>query len=306
MNGECFMLLDCAVIGGGPAGLNASLVLARSKRKTILFDNNEPRNALTKESHGFITRDGINPSELRRIAQEELRMYPDIQIKNQKVQTVNKDDQQFIVRTEDGKVYKAKKVILATGLKEILPNVQQINQFYGSSIFSCPFCDGWELRDRPLAIIAENIRAFHMTKIVYNWSKDLIVCTNGHQILSNEQKNILESKGIKTYEQEITSLFGENGNLEKIKFYDGTIVTRNGGFIAPESEQTSSIGQSLGCELNEQGGIKTDIVGRTNVEGVFASGDSTISGPSQLVIAAAEGNKAAMGVNAALIEENFS
>ncbi|MBB6450893.1 thioredoxin reductase [Geomicrobium halophilum] len=299
------MILDCAVIGGGPAGLNASLVLGRSRRNTVLFDDNKPRNSVTNESHGFITRDGINPKELRGIASEELDKYPDVEIKRQRVINVTKKDQLFMIETDDEEVYKAKKVVLATGLKEKLPDINRINYFYGISIFSCPFCDGWELRDRPLAVIAENSRAFHMAKVVYNWTNDLIVSTNGSQILSIDEKNVLKKKGIKIYEQKISSLIGDNGYLKNISFEDGTTLSREGGFIVPELEQSSSIGEVLGCEFNNQGAIKTDGIGRTNVEGVFACGDTSIIAPSQLIIAAAEGSKAAIGVNAALVEETF-
>ncbi|MGG1631049.1 NAD(P)/FAD-dependent oxidoreductase [Rossellomorea sp. NRS-1567] len=299
------MMLDCAVIGGGPAGLNASLVLGRSRRKTILFDDDKPRNSVTKESHGFITRDGINPSELRRIARVELGNYPDVTIIKRRVEKVTKEHQRFTIETEAGDVYHAKKVILATGLKETFPEIYSLKQYYGTSVFSCPFCDGWELRDRPLAVIAENTRAFHMAKVVYNWSSDLIVCTNGNKVLSINDKTILENKGISVYEQKISSLIGENGHLKKISFEDGNTVRREGGFVVPEMGQASTIGEELGCEFTDQGAIITDATGRTNVEGLFACGDTSIIAPSQLIIAAAAGSKTAIGVNAALFEETF-
>jgi thioredoxin reductase len=298
-------MLDCAVIGGGPAGLNASLVLGRSRRKTVLFDDDKPRNSVTKESHGFITRDGINPSELRRIARAELGNYPDVTIIEQRVGKVMKDHQRFTIETEAGDVYHAKKVILATGLKETFPEINSLKQYYGTSVFSCPFCDGWELRDRPLAVIAENTRAFHMAKVVYNWSSDLIVCTNGNKVLSINDKTILENKGISVYEQKISSLIGEDGYLKKISFEDGITVRREGGFVVAEMGQASTIGEELGCEFTDQGAIITDATGRTNVEGLFACGDTSIIAPSQLIIAAAAGSKTAIGVNAALFEETF-
>ncbi|SFJ87843.1 Thioredoxin reductase [Halobacillus dabanensis] len=299
------MMLDCAVIGGGPAGLNASLVLGRSRRATVLFDNEQPRNAVTQEAHGFMTRDGINPGELRRLAREELGKYPDVHIKKQKVTRVWKHDGIFSMETEEGDLYTAKKVIVATGLKERLPEIPHIHQFYGTSLFSCPFCDGWELRDRPLAVIAENSGALHMTKVVYNWSRDLVVCTNGKQTLSGEEKRLLEEKGVTVYEQPIAALTGDQGDLKQISFNDGTTISRDGGFVITELEQAASIGEGLGCEFNNQGAIKTDGIGRTSVDGVFACGDASIIAPSQLIIAAAEGSKAAIGVNAALVEENF-
>ncbi|TWT07710.1 NAD(P)/FAD-dependent oxidoreductase [Planococcus sp. CPCC 101016] len=299
------MILDCAVIGGGPAGLNASLVLGRARRKTVLFDDNKPRNAVTSEAHGFITRDGINPQELKRIAQQELKSYPDLSIERQRVNHVSKEQQLFRIETENGDIYKAKKIILATGFKEILPEIPHLEEFYGKSLFSCPFCDGWELRDRPLAVIAEIQGAYHMAKVASNWTSDLIVCTNGKQVLSNSEKESLEKNGIKINDKKIRSLIGENGSLKGIEFHGGEIISRTGGFVAAEWVQATSIGSSLGCSVNERGGINADRFQRTNIEGVFACGDTIIGGPSQLIIAAAEGSMAAISVNGELLEERF-
>ncbi|MDW0110481.1 NAD(P)/FAD-dependent oxidoreductase [Sporosarcina aquimarina] len=299
------MLLDCAVIGGGPAGLNASLVLGRSRRKTILFDDNKPRNAVTSESHGFITRDGINPQELKRIAREELGNYPDVKIEKQRVLSVAKKNGVFQITAEDGGIHNAKKVILATGFKEVLPDIQSIKEFYGTSLFSCPFCDGWELRDRPLAVISENQPAFHLAKVVSNWTDNLIVCTNGKRTLSADEKVILESKGIKVYEKKIRSLIGEKGCLQKIEFDGGEAVLSDGGFVLPEWVQATDIGIQLGCNLNERGGIETDSWKKTTVEGLYACGDTLMAGPSQLILAAGEGSMAAISINGALIEEKF-
>ncbi|WP_100407699.1 NAD(P)/FAD-dependent oxidoreductase [Bacillus solitudinis] len=300
------MILDCAVIGGGPAGLNAALVLGRSRRKTILFDDNKPRNAVTSESHGFITRDGIHPQEFKRIAQEELSRYSDVRIEKQRVHRINKENTLFQVETENGEVYSAKKIILATGFKEVLPDIPRVKEFYGKSLFSCPFCDGWELRDRPLAVIAGDQKAFHMAKMVSNWTNDLIILTNGSKVLCLEEQKLLKNKGIRINEKKIAAFIGEEGMLEKIQFEDETAVLREGGFIAAEWKQAASFESSLEYTLNEQGGIATDSWQRTNTEGVFACGDTRIAGPSQLIIAAGEGCMAAMAVNAELIEERFN
>lgn len=300
------MLLDCAVIGGGPAGLNASLALGRSRKKTVLFDDNKPRNAVTSESHGFITRDGIDPQELKRIAQEELSKYPDVKIKKQRVLSVLKEKGVFQLTTESGEAYQAKKVILATGFKETLPAVKGIEDFYGTSLFGCPFCDGWEMRDRPLAIISDSQGAFHMAKVASNWTQDLLLCTNGRTTLSENEKRILESKGIKVNEEKIRALIGTNGKLGKIEFEDGKTVSREGGFVTSEWKQTAPFGEELGCRLNDYGGIETDSMQRTNVDGLFACGDTRIGGPSQLIIAAGEGSMAAISVVASLTEEKFA
>lgn len=300
------MILDCAVIGGGPAGLNAALVLGRSRLKTILFDDNKPRNAATSESHGFITRDGIHPQELKRIAQEELYRYPDVRIEKQRVQRINKENTLFKLETENGEVYSARKIILATGFKEVLPDIPRVKEFYGKSLFSYPFCDGWEIRDRPLAVIADDQKAFHMAKVVSNWTNDLIILTNGKEVLSLEEQELLRSKGIGINEKKIAAFIGKEGMLEKIQFDDETSVRREGGFIATEWIQANPFKSSLEYTLNEQGGIATDSMKRTKTEGVFACGDARIAGPSQLIVAAGEGSMAAISVVAALTEEKFN
>lgn len=299
------MILDCAVVGGGPAGLNASLVLGRSRRKTVLFDDNKPRNAVVSESHGLITRDGVDPQEFKRIGHEELAKYPDVEIQKQRVVRVHKEDELFNLEAEDGTLFQAKRIILAIGFKEILPEVKRVEEFYGKSLFSCPFCDGWEMRDKAMAVISDNEAALHMVKVASNWTDDLIFCTNGRQLLS-EEKSLLESRGIRVYEEKIRALNGENGKLEEVLFEDGGAISREGGFITPEWALASDIASSLGCKLNDRGGVESDAMKRTNIKGVYACGDVSLAGASQLIFAAAEGSMAAISINAAMIEEKFS
>ncbi|WP_282019492.1 NAD(P)/FAD-dependent oxidoreductase [Planomicrobium okeanokoites] len=299
------MILDCAVIGGGPAGLNASLVLGRSRRKTVLFDDNKPRNAVVSESHGFITRDGVDPQEFKRIGHEELAKYPDVEIQKQRVVRVYKEDGLFHLEAEDGAVFQAKRIILAMGFKEVLPDVDRVAEFYGKSLFSCPFCDGWEMRDKALVVISDNEAASHMVKVASNWTEDLIYCTNGRQLLE-EEKSLLESRGIQVYEEKIRALNGVSGKLAEILFEDGRAISREGGFITPEWMLASDIAASLGCKLNDRGGVESDAMKRTNIEGVYACGDVSLAGASQLIFAAAEGSMAAISINAAMIEEEFS
>lgn len=300
------MLFECAIVGGGPAGLSAALVLGRARRNVVLLDDNNPRNAVTRESHGFITRDGIAPGELRRIAHEDISKYGSVQVRRASVIAVRRvSHASFQLATQQGELYMARKIILATGLKEILPPVNGLHDFYGKSIFNCPYCDGWELKDKPLVIISEGPNAFHMAKTLYNWSVRLAVCTNGHRALTAQQHEALGRRNIKVYEHRIVRLIGENGALQKVLFEGGGEYVCEGGFVTPQTALSSSIGQSLGCRTNALGGIITDDFGRTNVAGVYAAGDTAAVAPSQLIIAAGAGSRAAIGVNSDLTNEDF-
>jgi thioredoxin reductase len=299
------MIVDCAILGGGPAGLNAALVLGRARRRVLVFDDNHPRNAVTQASHGFVTRDGVKPHEFRAMAHQELSKYPSVDMQFVRVTAIRKASDAFAITTEQGEVFSAQTVLLATGLKEILPPIDGLQDYYGKSVFCCPYCDGWELRDRPLVVISEGPHTFPLVKVVWNWSHDLLVCTNGHQVLDAEQQATLRQKGIEVVEDRITALRGKGGQLERMVFATKVEKARHGGFVAPQLLQASPFGEELGCEMNVMGGIVTDPFGRTTVKSVYAAGDASVVVPAQLIIAAAEGSRAAAGVNTDLTEREF-
>jgi thioredoxin reductase len=276
-----------------------------------LLDNNSPRNAVTQESHGFITRDGIKPKEFREIAHKELGRYPSIIFAKREVTSViknNKNDKPSfeLLASENDERYQSKTIIIATGLKDVLPNIENISDYYGRSLFHCPYCDGYELQDKPLVvIIGEQVQGFHFIQTIYNWSKDLIVCTNGEAFQNSAQKIFFKNKGIKIIEHKIKNFEGKNGQIEKIVFENGESVLRKGGFVMPQLIQASNFGKQLGCQYNPLGGIVVDSFGRTNIQGVYAAGDASVITPAQLIIAAAEGVRAAAGVNTDLTQKEF-
>ncbi len=297
---------DCMIIGGGPAGLSAALTLGRARRKVVLFDNGTNRNRVTQESHGFLTRDGIKPQEFKNIARKDIKSYPSISIMDQTVIEITKDDKSglFLVYTSENNSYVSEKILLASGIQEEFA-LPQIRQYYGKSLFSCPYCDGWELRDKPLAILAENEEHIsHMTKLVFNWSQDLIVFTNGHQ-LSEKVQIDFEHKKIKVYTDAIKDLHGDDGNLYSVELETGEDILRTGGFVVPSFYRPNKFAKQLNCQVDENGTIKTDGAGRTTAAGLYVAGETEKGGPSSLMIAAAEGFKAASSINIDITIERF-
>src|SRR5690625_2773697 len=300
-------IFDCAVLGAGPSGLSASLILGRSRRSVALFDNGTNRNSVTQETHGFLTRDGVKPAELRNLGLTELEKYPSVHIYKETVLQVTqqKGDQLFKISTSQAREYFAEKVIIATGIQEIYPQIPEVSTYYGKSLFSCPYCDGWELRDQPLIAIAEDEEtAFHMRKLLHNWSKDLIVATNGHKVSSKIESD-LKKKGISIMTDPIVKLDGEKGYLKKVIFASGVEINRTGVFIVPSFYRHNQFAESLGCDIQENGEIVTDDFNRTSNKSIYVAGEITQSAPSSLMISAAEGNKAGIAVNTDLTDERF-
>lgn len=299
-------IFDCIVIGGGPSGLSASLTLGRARRKIALFDDGTNRNRVTHESHGFITRDGIKPQEFKEIGLKELENYPSISYFNSTITEIIKENgnERFTVITTDDQEFVTEKIILATGIQEVF-SFQNVRNFYGKSLFSCPYCDGWELRDKPLVVIVEKEEhALHMAKLIYNWSKDLVVVTNGVE-LSKEGVQELQKRNIKIKSDPIKNLIGDDGYLQKIEFESGETIIRSGGFVVPSFYRPNQFAEKLGCEVQENGTVVTDDGGRTTQKNIYIAGETEKSAPSSLIISAADGNKAAVSVNTDLTMERF-
>ena len=299
-------VFDCIIIGGGPSGLSASLTLGRARRKIALFDDGTNRNRVTQESHGFITRDGIKPQAFKELGLTELKNYPTISYFNATITEIMKDrgNDRFLVKTANGQEYVTEKIILATGIQEVF-SIPSIRNYYGKSLFSCPYCDGWEQRDKPLVVIAEKEEhVLHLAKLVYNWSQDLVVLTNGNQ-LSNEGVTELQKRNIKIISEPVKSLLGNDGYLQKIEFVTGDSIIRSGGFVAPTYYRPNQFAEKLGCEIREDGKVITDGVGRTTQKNIYIAGETEKTRPTSLLISAAKGNKAAVAVNTDLTMERF-
>ena len=299
-------VFDCIVIGGGPAGLSASLTLGRARRVIALFDDGTNRNRVTQEAHGFITRDGIKPQQFKDLGLKELENYPSVSYFNTTITEIIKDisNDRFIAKTSNGQKFVTEKIILATGIQEVF-SIPSIRKYYGKSLFSCPYCDGWEQRDKPLVVIAEKEEhVLHLTKLIYNWTQDLVVITNGLQ-LSNEGVAQLQKHNIKIITDKVKNLIGSDGYLQKIEFVTGETIQRSGGFVAPTYYRPNQFVEKLGCRIDEDGKVITDGLGRTSQKNIYIAGETEKSKPTSLLISAAKGNKAAVSVNSDLTEERF-
>ena len=293
---------DVLIVGGGPAGLSAALNLGRSLMRVLVVDADRPRNAATLKSHGFLTRDGVPPHELRRIAREELAAYPHVEIRSRvRVAALRSTDaggdgarlEAEIGRREPDETVRAHTVLLATGLRETLPDVPNLRGFYGMSLFSCAACDAWELQGRRLALIGESADLASRARLIGRWTETLTVFTNGADVVTAAEEAGLEAAGIAVHRHPIVELVGDRGRLDAVRLADGTTVAVEGGFVRPEWETELSFLDGITPALDDAGHLVTDRSGRTDVPGLYAAGDAATPGPQQLIVAAGAGARVA-------------
>ncbi|MGG7463645.1 NAD(P)/FAD-dependent oxidoreductase [Plantibacter sp. YIM 135347] len=297
---------DVVVVGAGPAGLSAALNLARARRRVLVLDSNRPRHAATLLSHGFLTRDGIPPLDLRRLGREEVMGYENAEVQFALVQRITPLDDGFQViaqgvRGERDRVVTATTIVLATGITETLPNIPGMRAFYGTDIHSCVECDGFEKADAPLALIGESGDLAEWALLVSQWSDDLIVFTNGQGTVSAEDEERLGAHGVRVDRRSIAELSGGREGLTGVVLADGTAIERAAGFVRPSWSVKLDAIHGLGVDTDAEGLVIVDEWGRTSRPGVYAAGDITPPGPQQLIVAAGAGARLARAVNRDLI-----
>ncbi|WP_166176414.1 NAD(P)/FAD-dependent oxidoreductase [Rubrobacter tropicus] len=302
---------DVVVVGGGSAGLSAALVLGRSRRRTLVLDSGEPRNAPSSGVHGFFSRDGIPPEELLEVGREQLEPYPSVEVCSTRVTGTSGDNGDFEVTLENRTVVRARKLLLATGVVDELPEKPGFTELWGRGVYHCPYCHGWEVRDRPLAVLNSGEGAAERAAFIRNWSRDLVLLTDGPTNLNEEGRRTLRALDIPVREERISHLEGgAAGGLRRIHFEDGSPLEREGLFYVPPQRQGSGLAKMLGCEIVAMGqapaGVKSDPATReTTVAGVYVAGDGGNAVQSAL-LAAASGAKAAFFMNHALVADEVA
>lgn len=299
-------MYDAIIVGAGPAGLNAALILGRCRRKVLVCDEGQPRNAVSRGVNGFLTRDGVLPHELRRIAREELRNYPTVEIRETTViADVNFwDGGGFEIVIEKGGRERGRKLLLATGSEDKLPDIPGFAELYGRGVFNCPYCDGWEERDRALAVYGNGACAKFALQMKV-WSGDVVLCTDGPATFDAEDRARLTRHHIKIREEKIVRLEGDGEKLALIHFGDGETLARDGLFFLTGGKPDCSLATKLGCQLTAKGFVRTVGNEETNVPGLFVAGDAS-QGVQFAISAASEGALAAFEINSELIDEDLA
>lgn len=294
---------DVIIVGGGPAGWSAALVLGRCRRRVLVIDNAKHRNAASHGLHAFITRDGTLPSEFLRLSREDAMRYPSITHLRATVLDAKQRPDGFEVVLDDGGRFASRKILLATGIVDELPRLENIARFYGTSVHHCPYCDGWEHRDKPLAVYGRGEKAVSFALMLSLWSADVALCTDGPDEHARAQKERMAKLGVRLFEAKLKGLDGEHGRLRAIVFQDGGRLERAALFFNTGHHQRSPLFERLGCKLDADGDVVPERpYEETSVSGVYAAGDATRD-VMLVVVAAAEGAKAAFSINKALLAE---
>jgi len=296
---------DCVIVGGGPAGLSAALMLGRCRRRVLVCDTGEGRNRSAHAVHGFLTRDGTPPAELLRVSREQLGPYDTIELSERRIVDATRADGGFDLAATDGSRFRARRLLLATGVVDELPAVPGLEELYGRSVHHCPYCDGWEWRDQPVAVWGRGENGAGLAESLTVWTRDLLLCTDGNDDLTDESSRRLDAIGVRVRSERIVRLEGSEGLLERIVFAQGASEARRALFFSAGQRQASELPGKLGCRFTEQGAVDTGKCEATDVPGLYVCGDA--SREAQFVIvAAAEGAEAGMAISKSLLEEDIA
>lgn len=298
---------DCVIVGGGAAGLSAALVLGRARRHVLMVDAGAQSNLAAHGIGGLLGFDGVPPAQLYAQGRAELGAYPSVGIRDGEVIAGAATEGGFALELADGDVVRTRRVLLAMGMRYESPAVPGLAELWGTSVFHCPFCHGWEVRDQPLAVLANGERAVHMATMLRGWSDDVVLLTDGPADFADEHRARLAEVGVPVDERAVAELVSADGELTAVRFADGESLARRGLLVASTLHQRSVLASKLGVGFAAAGAVSVEPIEidaryRTSVPGVFAAGDVCAQMP-QVAAAVAAGSAAAASVVASFVEE---
>jgi thioredoxin reductase len=270
---------DVVILGAGTAGLSAALSLGRAMRRTLVLDGGPPRNAPSEHAHNLFTRDGTPPDELLRLGKRDLEKYETIEVREGVATGATGADGEFEVTLDGGEAVSARKIVIATGLSDVMPDIPGFAEAWGRGIYYCPFCHGWEVRGRPLAVYGSGDMVMFRVALIRNWSRDLIAITDGTEV-PEEIRRKLDALGVPLHESPISRVESDGEGLARVVLEDGTEIEREGLFTNPALEQRSGVAETLGCETEYMEMMRAEVISitpgtfETTVKGVFVAGDA--------------------------------
>ena len=284
---------DAVIVGGGPAGLSAALVLGRANKRVLVIDEGRPANAVSQGVGGLLGHDRVKPAELRRDGRRQLEEHQNVSVRHGAVQDVEPAADGFVVTPADAAPVRAHAIVLAHGLRYDPPPLPGVEALWGRSVFHCAFCDGWEVRDRPLALHGSGPGAVRSALLLAGWSNDVVLCTDGAPDPGGE---LLAAAGVRVRTEAISRLTGTDGRLTRIEFTHGAAEPREALFVNTRRDQPNGLAATLGCEMTEAGTIVIDADGRTSVAGVYAAGDAATPHSRSVANAIGAGSRVAYAV----------
>jgi len=291
---------DVVVIGGGAAGLSAALVLGRARRRVAVIDAGSPRNAPATHMQGYLSRDGMPPAEFLAAARAEVAAYG-VEIIPDHVVGIEAG---FFVRLAGGTVVTARRLLLATGVSDALPQIPGVRERWGRDLLHCPYCHGWEVRDQPLGVLGSHPSAVQHAHLVRQWSDDVAFFAHTLEVSATERAQ-LNARGVRVIDGEVSRLVVENDHLTGVQLDDGRVTPRAAVFVRPHNvPHDDGLAASLGCQLDDAGFVTVDATGRTSTPGAWAAGN-VVDPRAQVITAAGTGSAAAIAMNADLVQEDI-
>lgn len=297
---------DVLIAGAGPAGMSAALVLGRACRSVLVCDTGTPRSWASKRMYAYLSRDGIAPTRFREISRQQLARYSNVVFR--KVEAIGARRLArggFVATLADGERIQCRKLLIATGMFDLVPRIDGFLKCFGRTVFQCPYCDGWELRGKALAVYGRRQRGIEMARALSAWTTNILLCTDGPSRYTARQRVDLENNGVRLVEKRIKMLEHARGRLRAVLFRDGEHESCEGLFFDTPSREQSQLAEALGCEFSKNGGVRSGKFEATNVPGVFVAGN-IIRDVQLSIVAAGEGARAAFGINRSLTREDFA